>query len=89
MREKKFLVMAFLKIVMATDRAFLIRMEDEQEYWVPRSQVQEADDFEAGDTHGEICISTWFLDRMEPAAPRTQGLDRKAYGKNEEEEQPT
>lgn len=69
------------KIVAATAKAFLCRLDDGEEYWIPRSRVEDANDFEAGETDCVMYISDWFLDRMEPAEKKSV-FDQRARGGN-------
>jgi hypothetical protein len=43
-----------------TDRAFLLVLDDDEEYWIPISQVSDADDYEEGDEDVSISISEWI-----------------------------
>lgn len=43
-----------------TDKAFNVQMEDGQIFWIPKSQISDADDYEAGDRNVEISITEWI-----------------------------
>ncbi len=72
------------KIIAATTKALLCRLEDDEEYWIPRSQVEDADDFEAGETECVMYISDWFVARMEPAEKKSV-FDQRARGGHHQE----
>lgn len=48
-----------ITIKRVTDKAMLIEWEEE-EFWLPLSQVADADDYEAGDQHCNISITEWI-----------------------------
>lgn len=45
-----------------TDKAFLLVI-DGDEFWVPKSQVSDHDDYEEGDKDVTMSISQWFADK--------------------------
>lgn len=50
------------EIVRDTDKAFLVRIEA-GEVWIPKSQIADADDYEAGDTDLTLSVTKWFADK--------------------------
>ncbi len=74
---------AVKKILIATAKAFLCRLEDDQEYWLPKSVVADPEDYEAGETELELSVKDWFVDKMEPAE-RKSVFDQKARGETDE-----
>lgn len=46
-----------------TEKAFLLRLEDGSEVWVPRSQVSEPDDYEEGDEDCTVSVTEWFAEK--------------------------
>lgn len=48
------------EIVRETDKAFLVRLEDGEEVWLPKGQVADADDYKEGDTNCTLSISEWI-----------------------------
>lgn len=48
------------KILQETDKAFLVRLEDGTELWLPFSQVADYEDYEAGDKNCTISITEWL-----------------------------
>lgn len=52
-------------VVKTTDRAVLVEVGGE-EYWIPRSVIEDGDELDEGD-NGEIEVADWFL--------RKEGLD--------------
>lgn len=54
----------FEKIVAKTERAILIRFDDDMQEWVPVKQVEnEAEDYKRGDGPGTICIQRWWCEK--------------------------
>lgn len=51
-------------VVATTADALLLRVGSEEE-WVPRSQTEDADDLEKGDTDVEVNIATWLATKLE------------------------
>lgn len=43
-----------------TDKAFNVQLENGQILWLPKSQVSDADDYEAGDRNVTISITEWI-----------------------------
>jgi hypothetical protein len=51
----------FLIIEAETEKAFRIRFDLEHAAeWIPKSQVADPDDYEAGDENGSISITEWI-----------------------------
>ena len=48
------------KIVKETDSAFLLRLEDGEELWIPKSQIADPDDYTEGDEDATISITEWI-----------------------------
>ena len=46
-----------------TDKAFLLLTEDGEEFWCPKSQISDSDDYSVGDTDCTISISQWFAEK--------------------------
>lgn len=50
-----------LRIVKATEKAFLIEIEDApRPLWVPKSACADADDFDEGDTRLTLSVREWW-----------------------------
>ena len=49
-------------IVAQTEKAFLLRLDDdeEQEVWIPFSQLADPDDYSVGDADVEIAVTRWI-----------------------------
>jgi hypothetical protein len=47
------------KIVRETDAAFLLLIDGE-EYWIPKSQVADPDEYQAGDEGCTISVTEWI-----------------------------
>lgn len=54
------------EVIAKTPLAVLIRLEDGQSVWVPRSQIEGGDELDVGDE--DLSIATWWL--------REQGLEQ-------------
>lgn len=50
-------------IVRETEKAFLLRLEGGAEYWIPRSQISEPENYEQGDEDVTISISQWIAEQ--------------------------
>ena len=48
-----------VNILKETDSAFLIEIE-EGEFWIPRSQIADADDYREGDEGASMSITEWI-----------------------------
>lgn len=58
--------LCFGEVKHVTDRAILFSVEEggePREHWVPKSQVEDGDEVNVGDT--ELYITVWFADKME------------------------
>ena len=50
------------QVKIATDRAVLVKLNsDGREIWIPRSQIDEGDSADEGDT--DLSVSTWFIEK--------------------------
>ena len=59
MGESRWVHLDFDEILRETEKAFLIRIDDE-EYWIPFSQIADPEEYREGDTDGEISITEWI-----------------------------
>lgn len=50
------------EIVAETDLALLCRIDGE-DYWIPKSQVADADDYSQGDSDLTLSVTQWFADK--------------------------
>ena len=48
------------EILRETDKAFQIKMEDDSEYWIPKSHVSDSDNYSAGDMDCSMSITEWM-----------------------------
>ncbi len=48
-----------------TDAAFNVVLEDGRIWWLPKSQVADADDYEAGDRDLTLSVTEWILEQKE------------------------
>lgn len=51
------------EILKETPMAFLIRLEDEEELWFPKSIVANSGDYSEGDSNLTISIAEWFASK--------------------------
>lgn len=58
-REQKYILVPVDKVVAATDMALLLEVDGE-EYWVPKSQMEDPDEFVRGDRNVEIFMTEWI-----------------------------
>lgn len=82
-RKTQWLEIEVKKIIAATGKAFLCRLDDDLDYWIPFSQMQDHEDFEPGDTECVLHITEWINDRLEPAEKRSI-FDKRAKGEADE-----
>ncbi len=45
-----------------TDKAFLVVVDDDEEVWLPKSQISHPDDYSEGDTDCTISITEWLAE---------------------------
>lgn len=57
--EDNWVEMEDCEIIAATDRAILLEHETDQ-FWVPKSCVQNGDEYEAGDAGCLVLVKEWF-----------------------------
>ena len=50
-------------IVKETDRAFLLRLDDDTEHWIPKNQISDPDDYEEGDKDCSVSITEWIAEQ--------------------------
>ena len=48
------------KIVHETDSAFLLRLQDGEEIWMPKSQIDNPDIYQTGDEDLTISVTEWI-----------------------------
>jgi hypothetical protein len=48
------------EILIETEKAFRVRLEDGSEHWLPKSHVNDASDYEQGDENCSISITEWL-----------------------------
>ena len=60
MSASRYVTVAFDEILKETDKAFLVRLPDEEEVWIPYSQIADYEDYNAGDEDGELSVTEWI-----------------------------
>ncbi len=65
MSEQEWVHLEVAVIRKETDRAFNVQLEDGRIYWLPKSQVSDADDYEAGDRNCTMSITSWLAEQKE------------------------
>ena len=63
MSERVFLHFDVEFILRETDKAFLLHFDDGREFWVPKSQISDADDYSEGDEDCTVSITEWFCEK--------------------------
>ncbi len=51
------------RILKETELAFLLLLENEKEVWVPKSVIQDADDYDEGDENATVSIHEWWAEK--------------------------
>lgn len=52
------------KILRETDRAFLLRLEEDgEEVWVPKAQVSDPEDYQEGDENVTVSVTRWLAEQ--------------------------
>lgn len=46
-----------------TDKALLVRMEDQTERWIPKSQIHDDSDVYRKNQDGELKVTKWFAEK--------------------------
>jgi len=53
-----------IKVVKETDRALLVRLEDGEEKWVPKSVIHDDSEvFNASTQEGKLVLEAWFAEK--------------------------
>ena len=60
MSEDRWVHLDVVKVVRETQKAFLLRLESGEEYWIPFSQISDADDYSEGDENCVISVTEWI-----------------------------
>ncbi len=53
------------EILRETDSAFKVKLESGDEHWLPKSQIADADDYDAGDVNATMSITEWIAEQKE------------------------
>ena len=56
--------------IRATDKAILVRIADEEEHWIPQSQIHDDSEVWKDGDKGALVIKTWWAEK--------EGLDKWA-----------
>jgi hypothetical protein len=48
------------EIVKETDSAFLLRLDDGEEVWIPKSQVSDPESYAQGDCNATVSVTEWI-----------------------------
>lgn len=65
MSEQEWVHLEVAVIRQETDKAFNLALEDGRIFWIPKSQISDADDYEAGDRNCTISITRWIAEQKE------------------------
>lgn len=67
MRDAEYVEVSVDEVKLVTNGAVLLLVRDEDddtsERWVPKSQIEEPDDLEKGDTDMVVMVTKWFADQ--------------------------
>jgi hypothetical protein len=58
--QSNYVHLNFDKILRETDKALLIRFDDDTEEWIPLSQIADPEDYKVGYGPGEISLTEWI-----------------------------
>lgn len=59
MSASNWVLLVVEEVVKVTDDAFLLLIDGE-EYWLPRSQIADPDDYEEGELDCEMSVTKWI-----------------------------
>ncbi len=51
------------RVVKETDAAFLLRLDDGEEHWIPISQISDPEDYQEGDENVSMSITEWIAEQ--------------------------
>lgn len=60
MSQSNYVHIDVAKILHETAAAFRVRLEDGTEHWIPKSQIADPDDYDAGDENCTVSITEWI-----------------------------
>lgn len=63
MSESRYVHLDFEEIIAETDKALLVRFDDETEEWIPLSQIADPDEYHAEMGGGTISITKWLVEQ--------------------------
>ena len=67
MGASKYVTIKVTKITAETPKAFLVELEDpgegDEEIWLPKTQIANAEDYEEGDIDLDLSITQWIADQ--------------------------
>lgn len=63
MSSSNYIHLKVKKVVAETEKAFLLRTEDDEEYWIPKNQMADPDDYKVNDKDCEIAITDWIANQ--------------------------
>lgn len=50
-------------IAKETAAAFLLRLDDDTEHWIPKSQIADPEDYSEGDANCGVSITEWIAEQ--------------------------
>lgn len=65
MSEQEWVHLDVAVIRKETEKAFNVQLEDGRIMWLPKSQISDADDYEAGDRDCTISVTAWIWEQKE------------------------
>ncbi len=65
MSASRYVTLSFELIVAETEKALLVRFDEDTEEWIPLGQLADPDDYSKGDGPGDISLTRWICDQKE------------------------
>lgn len=63
MSESSFIEIDAVFCVAETEKAVLVRLTDDEEYWVPKSVIGEDSEVQGHNDRGVLVVADWFVKR--------------------------
>lgn len=60
MGASRYIHLEDVSVVKETEKAFLLRLDDDTEHWIPKNQIADWEDLEEGETGRTVSITEWI-----------------------------
>ena len=60
MGASRFVHLDVEEILRETEAAFLVELENGEQHWLPKSQIADSEQYEAGDVNCTVSITEWI-----------------------------